>query len=127
RHPFMCKLSDIFVTKRLFIICLILVSVSCALAPFSPNYGFLLGCRVLQVIGSSTLFLSGMIMIRSYITEKQARAIGIVTIFASSSAAFGPSIGGFLVGSWGWAAIFIVHFPFFVIAFVFVIFFLFNV
>lgn len=115
-QPVMGKLSDMFGTKRLFISGLILVSVSCALAPFSPNYGFLLGCRALQAIGSSTLFPSGMIMIRSYITEKQARAIGIVTIFASSSAAFGPSIGGFLVGSWSWPAIFIVNFPFIVIA-----------
>lgn len=117
-QPVMGKLSDMFGTKRLFISGLILVSVSCALAPLSPNYGFLLGCRVLQAIGSSTLFPSGMIMIRSYITEKQARAIAIVTIFASSSAAFGPSIGGFLVGSWSWPAIFIVNFPFIVMALV---------
>ncbi|PWA11936.1 MFS transporter [Pueribacillus theae] len=110
-QPVMGKLSDMFGAKRLFLIGLILVGVSCSLAPFSPNYGFLLGCRALQAIGSSTLFPSGMSMIRSHITEKQARAISIVTIFSSTSAAFGPTIGGFLVAGWDWPAIFVINFP----------------
>lgn len=121
-QPVMGKLSDMFGTKRLFISGLVLVALSCALAPFSPNYGFLLGCRALQAIGSSTLFPSGMSMIRSYITKKQARAIAIITIFASTSAAFGPSIGGFLVGGWSWPAIFIINFPFIITAFILAIF-----
>src|SRR5690625_38564 len=111
-QPIMGKLSDMFGAKRLFITGLILVFIACALAPFSPNYGFVLGCRALQAIGSSTLFPSGMSMVRAYITKKQAQAIAILSIFSSTSAAFGPSIAGFLVAGWDWPAIFIINFPF---------------
>lgn len=110
-QPVMGKLSDMFGAKRLFISGLILVVISCIAAPFSPNYGFLLGCRALQAIGSSTLFPSGMSMIRTHITEKQARAIAVTTVFSSTSAAFGPTIGGFLIAEWHWPAIFIVNIP----------------
>lgn len=110
-QPIMGKLSDMFGAKRLFITGLIVVFIACALAPFSPNYGFLLACRALQAIGSSAVFPSGMIMVRDYITKRQAQAIATVSIFASTSAAFGPSIGGFLLAGWSWPAIFIINLP----------------
>lgn len=121
-QPVMGKLSDMFGAKRLFMTGLILVVIACFLAPFSPNYGFLLGCRALQAIGSSTLFPSGMSMIRSHITEKQARAIAIISVFSSTSAAFGPAIGGFLIAEWDWPAIFMINVPIIIIAFVMAIF-----
>jgi len=121
-QPVMGKLGDMFGPKRIYLSGLILVAVSCALAPFSPNFIFLLGCRALQAIGSSTLFPSGMSMVRSSITRKQGQALGILTIFSSTSAAFGPSIGGFLIAGWDWPAIFIVNFPFIILGFVLAIF-----
>jgi MFS family permease len=86
-------------------------------APFSPSYGWLIGIRIIQAIGSSALFPSGMGMIRKSITEGQAQALGILSIFSSVSAAFGPSIGGFLVHFGDWPAIFTVNFPFIIAAF----------
>src|SRR5690625_3098913 len=86
-QPVMGKLSDMFGAKRVFMSGLILVVISCVLAPFSPNYGFSLGCRALQAIGSSTLFPSGMSMVRELITSKQAQALAVVSIFSSTSAA----------------------------------------
>lgn len=121
-QPVMGKLSDMFGAKRVFMSGLILVVISCVLAPFSPNYGFLLGCRALQAIGSSTLFPSGMSMIRTHITKNQARAIGVISVFASTSAAFGPTIGGLLVANWNWPAIFLINIPIIVIAFLMAIF-----
>lgn len=121
-QPVMGKLSDMFGPKRLFMTGLILVAVSCLLAPFSPNFGFLLGCRALQAIGSSALFPSGMSMVRTHITTKQAQALAVLSIFANTSAAFGPSIGGFLIAGWDWHAIFIINIPFIVVGFVLSIF-----
>ncbi|SET96085.1 drug resistance transporter, EmrB/QacA subfamily [Salinibacillus kushneri] len=117
-QPVMGKLSDMFGPKRLFITGLVLVAGACLLAPFSPNFISLLGCRALQAIGSSTLFPSGMSMVRSNITEKQGQALAALSIFANVSAAFGPSIGGFLVAGWDWPAIFLVNFPFIILSFV---------
>lgn len=121
-QPVMGKLSDMFGPKRLFLAGLFIVAVSSVLAPFSPNYPFLLGCRALQAIGSSTLFPSGMAMVRTNITKKQAQTLAILSIFSTTSAAFGPSIGGFLIASWDWPAIFLVNFPFIVISFALAIF-----
>lgn len=121
-QPVMGKLSDMFGAKRIFMSGLILVVISCLLAPFSPNYGFLLGCRALQAIGSSTLFPSGMSMIRAHITTNQARAIGVISIFSSTSAAFGPTIGGLLVANWNWSAIFLINFPIIIVSFLMAIF-----
>ncbi|MGY0693474.1 MFS transporter [Virgibacillus sp. FSP13] len=121
-QPVMGKLSDMFGPKRLFLTGLILVAGASMLAPFSPNYPFLLGCRALQAIGSSTLFPSGMSMVRTNITEGQGKALATLSIFASTSAAFGPSIGGFLIASWDWQSIFIINFPFIVLSFVMAIF-----
>lgn len=121
-QPVMGKLSDMFGAKRLFMVGLILVVISTALAPFSPNYGFLLACRALQAIGSSTLFPSGMSIIRDAITSKQAQALAVISIFSSTSAAFGPTIGGLLVAQWSWPAIFLINVPIIAVSFTMAIF-----
>lgn len=121
-QPVMGKLSDMFGPKKLFLLGLILVADASILAPFSPNYPFLLGCRALQAIGSSTLFPSGMSMVRTNITKGQGKALATLSIFASTSAAFGPSIGGFLIASWDWQSIFLINFPFIILSFVMAIF-----
>lgn len=116
-QPVMGKLSDMFGAKRLFISGMLLVVLACLLAPFSPNYGFLLGCRALQAVGSSTLFPSGMSLVRAQIAKKQAQALAIVSVFSSTSAAFGPTIGGFLIAEWSWPAIFLINLPLILIGF----------
>lgn len=125
-QPVMGKLSDMFGPKKIFISGLFLVAAASLLAPFSPNYPFLLGCRALQAIGSSTLFPSGMSMVRKNITKGQAKALATLSIFSTTSAAFGPSIGGFLIASWDWQAIFIANIPFIILSFVMAIFILPN-
>ncbi len=125
-QPVMGKLSDMFGAKRMFMVGLVLVAASCLLAPFSPNYYFLLGCRALQAIGSSTLFPSGMSMVRTSITDKQAQALATLSVFANISSAFGPSIGGVVIGVWDWPSIFIINFPFIIISFLLAIFILPN-
>lgn len=121
-QPVMGKLSDMFGPKRMFLAGLVTVAAASMLAPFSPNFPFLLGCRALQAIGSSTLFPSGMSIVRTSITKGQAKALATLSIFASTSAAFGPSIGGLLIDSWDWPSIFIVNFPFIIVSFFMAIF-----
>src|SRR5699024_11352316 len=82
-QPVMGKLSVMFGAKRLFIAGLVLVAIAWLLAPFSVNFGVLLGCRALQAIGSSRVFLSGMSIVRAQISKKQAQAIEIVSVFRS--------------------------------------------
>ena len=111
-QPLMGKWSDLFGRKKVFMIGLLLVTVSSCLAPLAPSFGWLIGFRIIQAVGSSALFPSGMAIIRSQISANQAKALGVVSIFSSTSAAFGPSIGGFLLHYGDWPLIFLCNFPF---------------
>ncbi|WP_175631970.1 MFS transporter [Virgibacillus siamensis] len=121
-QPVMGKLGDMFGQKKLFLTGLVLVAMSSALAPLIANFGWLLGCRALQALGSSSLFPSGMSMVRNYITTGQARALSVLAVFSSVSAAFGPTIGGFLIEGFDWEAIFLVNLPFIVVSFLMALF-----
>lgn len=111
-QPLMGKWSDLIGRKKVFMVGLLLVAVSSGLAPLSPSFGWLIGFRMIQALGSSALFPSGMGMIRDRITSGQAKALGILSVFSSTSAAFGPSLGGFLLHHGDWPLIFLCNFPF---------------
>ena len=72
---------------------------------------FLLGMRAIQAIGTSALYPAGIGIVRSYIQKNQNRVIATLSVFATTSAAFGPTISGLLIGYGGWSIIFYVNFP----------------
>lgn len=109
--PLIGKLSDVYGRKFIFLAGLLLVVVSSILAPLSPNMPVLLAMRGIQAIGTSALFPAGVGIIRSTIQQNQNRVIGILAVFATTSAAFGPTIGGLLIQFGGWPVIFYVNLP----------------
>ncbi|MDQ1004420.1 MFS family permease [Neobacillus niacini] len=109
--PLLGKLSDYYGRRKIFITGLILVAISSFTAPLSPNMPFLLGMRAIQAIGTSALYPAGIGMVRSYIEKNQNRVIGTLSVFATTSAAFGPTISGLLIQMGGWPIIFYVNFP----------------
>ncbi|GGG25476.1 MFS transporter [Paenibacillus abyssi] len=111
-QPIMGKWSDLFGRKRVFMLGLCLVTLASCLAPLSPSFGWLIGFRIIQAIGSSALYPAGMGIIRSQITSNQAKALSILSVFSGTSAAFGPSLGGFLIHYGDWPFIFLFNFPF---------------
>ncbi|MBA2942603.1 MFS transporter [Paenibacillus sp. CGMCC 1.16610] len=117
-QPVMGKVGDLFGRKKIFMLGLALITVSSMLAPLSTSFGWLMTFRVIQAIGSSALFPNGMGIIRSVITTNQARALSVMSVFSSTSAALGPSLGGFLIQYSDWPSIFLINFPFIVVSFV---------
>ena len=109
--PLIGKLSDIYGRKLIFLMGLGLVVVSSILAPLSPNLPMLLAMRGIQAIGTSALFPAGVGIIRNTIQNNQNRVIGTLAVFATTSAAFGPTIGGILIQLGGWPVIFYVNLP----------------
>ncbi len=117
-QPVTGKIGDIFGRKKTFLTGLVLVALSAVGAPFSTTFFMLLAMRMIQSIGSSAIYPSGMTLIRDHIKERQASALAVLSIFASAMVALGPTIGGYLI-VWGhWPAIFWVNFPFIIISFV---------
>lgn len=116
-QPVMGKASDLFGRRKIFLTGLVVAFVASLLAPLSSNFGWLIVFRIVQSIGTSMMVAVGMAIVRIHITEKQASALSVMSIFLSGAAAIGPFIGGVLIHWWDWPAIFFVNIPFVVASF----------
>ncbi len=124
--PLIGKLSDFYGRKKIFVFGLLLVAISSFMAPLSNNMLFLLGMRSIQAIGTSALYPAGIGIVRNYIVKNQHRVIGTLTLFATTSAALGPTISGLLIKFGGWPVIFYVNFPVILISAILAIFYIPN-
>ncbi|QDS35349.1 MFS transporter [Brevibacillus brevis] len=111
-QPVMGKASDLFGRKKIFLTGLVVSFVASLLAPLSPSFGWLIVFRIVQSIGTSMIVAVGIAIVRIHITEKQATALSLLSIFLSGAAAIGPFIGGVLIHYWDWSAIFLINIPF---------------
>jgi EmrB/QacA subfamily drug resistance transporter len=97
-------------------------SLVCALA---PSLKLLLAARALQGTGAALLLPNSLAILNaSFAGEARGRAIGIWAAASAMAAAIAPLIGGWLVDTVGWPAIFYINLPLaagaIVLAFIFV-------
>ncbi|WNS45281.1 MFS transporter [Paenibacillus sp. MMS20-IR301] len=111
-QPVMGKVSDIFGRRFIFLTGLVITFAASLLAPLSPGFGWLIAFRVMQSIGTSMVVAVGMAVVRIHITDKQAAALSVLSMFTSGAAAVGPFIGGVFIHLWGWTSIFYMNIPF---------------
>jgi len=99
--------------RRVFQTGLVIFSLGSFLCALAPNLGLLITFRILQAIGGSMLNPVAMSIIRTVFTDprERAQAIGIWGATLGFSMALGPLVGGFLVDSAGWRAVFLVNVP----------------
>jgi EmrB/QacA subfamily drug resistance transporter len=84
-------------------------SLGCALA---PSFGGLLGARALQGIGAALLVPASLALLgAAFEGEARGRAVGTWAAAASVTSALGPLVGGWLVDTIGWRAIFLINLP----------------
>jgi MFS family permease len=62
-QPLMGRLADRFGPRKLFMLGMALVAVTCALAPFSPNFVFVCIARALMALGTATAYPSAVVMV----------------------------------------------------------------
>ncbi|HET6535223.1 MAG TPA: MFS transporter [Sphingomicrobium sp.] len=105
-------LGDHFGRRRLLVFgtgLFALASLTCALAPSLP---LLLGARAAQGIGAALLLPNSLALLNAaYHGEKRGWAVGIWAAAGAASAAVAPLIGGWLVSTVGWPAIFYINLP----------------
>lgn len=99
--------------RRTFQIGLLTFTAASALCSVAPSLGWLVFFRMLQALGGSMLNPVAMSIITNTFTEpkERARAIGVWGGVVGVSLALGPVLGGVLVGSIGWRAIFWINIP----------------
>lgn len=117
--PTMGRLADVIGPRRVFVGGLVVVAVAATAAPFAPNIGTLVVCRVLLGIGTSAPYPAGLAMIRAEADRLGASVsggLGALTVAGQVAVAFGPTLGGVLVQFAGWPAIFLVNLPFVAVA-----------
>jgi EmrB/QacA subfamily drug resistance transporter len=99
--------------RRTFQIGLVLFTLGSLLCSLAPSIGWLVFFRMLQAVGGSMLNPVAMSIIANTFTDpkERARAIGAWGATIGISMALGPVVGGSLVGSAGWRAIFWINIP----------------
>jgi EmrB/QacA subfamily drug resistance transporter len=84
-------------------------SLTCALA---PSLSLLLAARGAQGVGAALLLPNSLALLNAaYSGEKRGRAVGIWAASGAAMAAVAPLLGGWLVDTVGWPAIFYINLP----------------
>ena len=104
--------ADHFGRRRIFLIGLVgfvAASLACGLA---PSAGWLVASRLVQGGAAALLMPSSLAIIGSaYTGEARGPAIGTWAAAGAITTALGPPLGGWLVDSVGWRAIFFINLP----------------
>lgn len=110
--------ADRFGRRRVFRIGLVTFAVGSLLCSLAPTVELLIGARFIQAIGGSMLNPVAMSIITQVFTGRveRARAVGVWGAVVGVSMALGPTVGGVLIDSLGWQAVFWINLPICVLA-----------
>ena len=105
-------LADKIGYKRTFFLALFIFTLGSLLCSFAWNERVLIAFRVLQGIGGGMIMPVGMAVVtREFPPKERGMAMGFYGIAAAAAVSIGPSLGGYLVDTFGWASVFLVNVP----------------
>ena len=112
-QPLLGRMADLLGARRIFLAGLGVAAAISVLAPLSPSFGWLIAARAVQALATSAAFPAGLGLIRaaSGTGRVPAQSLAMMSVASSVSAALGPTIGGIVLGAWGWQGIFLVNLP----------------
>jgi EmrB/QacA subfamily drug resistance transporter len=106
------SLGDHYGRRRVFIIGVSIFSLASAWCGFAPDIRQLIFARAIQGIGAALLVPGSLAIISaSFRDEERGRAIGTWSGFTAITAAIGPVVGGWLIETISWRAVFFINVP----------------
>ncbi len=110
--PLFGRLADMFGRSKLYNIGFVVFSAGSLLCGMSPTASFMIASRVIQAIGAGLLQANSVALItHAFPAYERGRAIGIQGAVQAISMALGPFVGGILIATVGWRAIFYINIP----------------
>ncbi len=107
------RLGDLYGRRRLFLLGLVLFTLSSLGCGLSHARFALIVARALQGIGGAVVTAVSLSLIMTLFTEPQerARAMGIYGFVLAAGGSIGELLGGFLTQTLGWHSIFLINLP----------------
>lgn len=108
----MGRLGDLWGLRRLYVLGLTVFGAGSLACALSGGIVPLIASRVLQASGASMIFAAGPALVaRTFPANRRGRALGYVTLAVSAGLTVGPSLGGLLLGAFGWPSMFLINVP----------------
>ena len=110
--PLFGRLADMFGRSKLYNIGFVVFSVGSLFCGMSSTAGLMIASRVIQAIGAGLLQANSVALItHAFPASERGKAIGIQGAVQAISMSVGPFVGGILIATVGWRAIFYVNIP----------------
>ena len=105
-------LGDHYGRKRMLVIGMAVFVLAALLCALAPRLSLLVGGRVLQGIGAALVLPNSLAILSATFEGKQrGRAVGIWAAAGAGAGAIGPLLGGWLIDTVGWRAVFYINLP----------------
>lgn len=106
------RLGDLIGRRRLLLVGLLLFTLASALCGLAPSLWLLIAARALQGLGAAMMMALTLAFVGETVPKaRTASAIGLLGSMSAIGTALGPSLGGVLISTLGWRAIFLVSLP----------------
>ena len=110
--PIFGKLADIYPTKPLFIVSILIFIAASLAAGFSRSMSFLIFCRAVQGIGAGGNFALVYIVLADISPpEERGKVYSLGSFIWGLASVLGPTMGGFIAAYFSWPWIFFINVP----------------
>lgn len=106
------RLADIHGRRRIYMLGLLIFTLSSAGCGLASTVGFLIAMRAVQAVGAAMILALGpAILVTAFPANERGQALGLSATMTYLGTSIGPGLGGLLTEHFGWPAIFLMNIP----------------
>ncbi|CAN7474066.1 MFS transporter [Mesorhizobium sp. LjNodule214] len=106
------RLADMFGRRPLLLGGIALFTLASVLCGMAPTLWLLIAARAMQGLGAALMMALTLAFVAETVTKaRTGSAMGLLGAMSAIGTTLGPSLGGLLIGGFGWRAIFLINVP----------------